>query len=60
VSVTTATHPHPTLIEPRNWCTACHHHVANGTLCPVCLDDKAHGQPVIVGTPGPLDGKGTK
>lgn len=37
------THPYPQLVDPSNWCVSCHGHVADGMLCPVCLDDSAHG-----------------
>lgn len=47
----TVTHPHPTLIEPFNWCTACHTHAAEGTLCPVCRDDATHGIQLLAHDP---------
>jgi hypothetical protein len=55
----TTTHPHPELVEPRNWCTACHRHAAEGTLCPVCRDDIAHGIQLLA-QPDANDGKGSE
>lgn len=42
----TTTHPHPEMIDPRNWCTHCGIHVANEIegratgVCPACMDDQ--------------------
>lgn len=56
-----STHPHPGLVDPRNWCVSCHGHVAEGMLCPVCLDEQARGVRLQLSTNSLLDeGKGTE
>lgn len=46
--------------DQKNWCKACERHSASGMLCPVCLDDKAHGVEVLIRRRDEDEGKGAE